>query len=106
MTDNNNMERRQSFRLDMEKEMVDITWKNEAGEEKQEKIACLDFSKGGLKLECEHIIPVNTSVIILFKAANPNCQRLFGKVLRCLVQKNGTYQIALRLDDEAPDDIL
>lgn len=94
------LERRESFRLDMEKELVDIVWKNDAGEEQQEKIACLDFSKGGLKLECEHPIPVHTPTTILFKAANPNSQRLLGKVLRCLVQKNGIYEIALRLNDE------
>lgn len=95
------LERRQSFRVDMEKELVDIVWTDETGEKKQEKIACLDFSKGGLKLECEHPIPVHTPTTILFKAANPNSQRLFGKVLRCLVQKDGIYEIVLRLDDEA-----
>lgn len=95
------LERRQHFRIDMEKELVDIIWKDDSGEEKLEKIACLDFSKGGLKLECEHPIPVHTATTILFKAASPNSQHLFGKVLRCLVQKSGVYEIALILNDKS-----
>lgn len=97
---NNTLERRKSFRLDMEKELVDIQWENETGIEQKEKIACLDFSKGGLRLECEHAIPLNVKAVVIFKAANPNSQRLYGRVLRCLVQKSGVYEIALRLDDE------
>ena len=44
------MERRKSFRLDMEKELVDITWTDESGQLRSKKIACLDFGRGGLKL--------------------------------------------------------
>lgn len=96
----NGIERRQSFRLDMEKELVDIVWSDEDGQEQQKKIACLDFSSGGLKLDCDHAIPLHKSVTVLFKAANPNSQRLFGKVIRCLKQDNGWFELALRLDDE------
>ncbi len=95
-----NMERRESFRLDMEKELVDIVWTDENGKEQQKKIACLDFSSGGLKLDCDHAIVIHTAVTVLFKAANPNSQRLFGKVIRCLKQDNGWFELALRLDDE------
>ena len=49
MADNDNdneqkiIERRQAFRLDMEKELVDIVWTDEQGHQHQKKIACLDF---------------------------------------------------------------
>jgi len=46
-------ERRSSFRLDMEKELVDIMWQDENGQE----IICLDFSRGGLKLDCDVALP-------------------------------------------------
>jgi len=92
------VERRQSFRLDMEKELVDIVWLDEQGKEHIKKIACLDFSRGGLKLDCDQILPLQTAVTIVFKSADTNSQKLYGKVLRCIKQENGWYEIALTLD--------
>jgi len=91
-------ERRRSFRLDMEKELVDIVWKDEQGQEHTKKIACLDFARGGLKLDCDQSIPMNTSVTVIFKSASSNSQKLYGKVLRCLKQENGWFEIALILE--------
>ena len=91
-------ERRQSFRLDMEKELVDIVWSNEQGQELSKKIACLDFSRGGLKLDCDQAIPLQTPVTVVFKSANSNSQKLYGKILRCIKQDNGWFEIALILE--------
>ncbi|MDO6445306.1 PilZ domain-containing protein [Colwellia sp. 1_MG-2023] len=91
-------ERRKSFRLDMEKELVDITWTHDSGQEINKKIVCVDFSKGGLKLDCDQSIPINTEVTIRFKAAAANCQILKGKVIRCLEQENGWFELALKLN--------
>jgi len=93
-------DRRESFRLDMEKELVDILWKNDQDKQIQRKITCLDFSRGGLKLDCDHAIPLQTEVKIIFKIANPNSQNLHGRVIRCFKQDNGYFEIALRLADE------
>ena len=90
-------ERRQHFRLDMEKELVDIIWVNEQ-QQLQRKITCLDFSRGGLKLDCDHSIPLQTEVTVVFKVANPNSQNLHGKVIRCITQPNGYFELALRLN--------
>ena len=92
-------ERRQSFRLDMEKELVDLTWAHDSGQEVNKKIVCVDFSKGGLKLDCDQSIPINTEVTVRFKAAAANSQILNGKVIRCIEQDNGWFELALRLDD-------
>lgn len=97
----NESERRQSFRLDMEKELVDIVWTDDTGRKHQKKIACLDFSRGGLRIDCDQSIEISTLVTIIFKAANPNSQKLYGKVLRCIKQDNGWFEIALRINDEA-----
>jgi c-di-GMP-binding flagellar brake protein YcgR len=93
------IERRQSFRLDMEKELVDLTWTNEAGREVNKKIVCVDFSKGGLKLDCDQSVPINTEVTIRFKAAATNSQILKGKIIRCIEQDTGWFELALRLND-------
>ena len=92
-------ERRKSFRLDMEKELIDMMWLNEDGLPQKKKIVCLDFSRGGLKLDCDVDIPVSTPVTVIFKAADPNSQKLRGKVLRCIKQKTGWYEVALILDE-------
>ncbi|MCJ8293606.1 MAG: PilZ domain-containing protein [Colwellia sp.] len=103
MADSNSeeMERRTSFRLDMEKELVDIVWSDEKGKEHNKKIACLDFARGGLKLDCDESLPVNTAVTVVFKSANAGHQKLYGKVLRSIKQENGWFEIALVLDKDA-----
>jgi c-di-GMP-binding flagellar brake protein YcgR len=94
-------DRRQSFRLDMEKELVDIAWVDSEGNQHQKKIACLDFSRGGLKLDCDQEIALQTPTTVIFKAASPNNQKLYGRVIRCIKQTNGWFEIALRLDEDA-----
>jgi len=94
----NNDERRLAFRLDMEKEIVDLVWQNEAGVEQSKKIMCLDFSKRGLKLDCDIAIPLQTPVTVVFKSADPQSQKLMGRVIRCIKQDNGWFELALQLD--------
>ena len=103
MSDSSNeeMERRKWFRLDMEKELVDIVWKDENGKEHNKKITCLDFSRGGLKLDCDQDLPINASVTVVFKSAHANSQKLYGKVLRSIKQDNGWFEVALILDMDA-----
>ncbi|WP_019029300.1 PilZ domain-containing protein [Colwellia piezophila] len=99
MTDSSEeMERRTSFRLDMEKELVDIVWADEKGQEHKKKIACLDFARGGLRIDCDETLPVNTAVTVVFQSANASNQKLYGKVLRSIKQENGWFEIALVLD--------
>lgn len=102
MSDSSNggIERRSSFRLDMEKELVDIMWTDENGQERSKKISCLDFSRGGIRLDCDIALPVQTAVTVLFKSASANSQKLYGKVLRCVKQDNGWFEIALILDND------
>ena len=92
------IDRRESFRLDMEKELVDIAWTDSGGQQYRKKIICLDFSRGGLKLDSDQAIPLNTDTRINFKASRAGGQSIAGKVIRCQKQTNGWYEIALRLD--------
>jgi len=103
MTDSSSeeQERRKSFRLDMEKELVDIVWTDKTGQEHHKQIACLDFARGGLKLDCDQSLVTNTAVTIIFKSANASNQKLYGKVLRSVKQANGWFEIALVLDKDA-----
>lgn len=100
MKDNSDgdLERRSSFRLDMEKELVDIMWTDENGQERTKKIICVDFARGGLKLDCDIVLPEKTPVTVVFKSANVNNQKLYCKVLRCIKQDSGWFEIALVID--------
>ena len=100
VVDSEESERRKFFRLDMEKELVDIIWINDQQQQLQRKITCLDFSRGGLKLDCDQSIPLHTEVTVVFKAANPNSQNLYGKIIRCIEQPNGYFELALRLNSD------
>lgn len=95
-----NVERRKSFRLDMEKELVDIFWTDEKGQEHNKKIVCVDFSRGGLKLDCDQNLPINTAVIIVFKSENTSNQKLYGKVFRSIEHESGCFEIGLILNDD------
>ena len=92
-------ERRRHFRIDMEKELVDIAWTDNEGNTQQRKITCLDFSKGGLKVDCDQEIPIGTETEVIFKAAHPASQKLLGKVIRCVKDDSGWFHIALQLND-------
>lgn len=91
-------DRRQAFRIDMENEIIDISWLTAQGQQVIRRIACIDFSRGGLKVNCDTQIEVDTHVTIIFRAAHENSQSLEGKVLRCLKQNNGWFDIGIQLD--------
>ena len=91
-------ERRSSFRLDMEKELIDIMWTDKNGQERSKKIICVDFARGGLKLDSDIALPVQNAVTVFFQSASANNQKLYGKVLRCIKQDTGWFDIALVLD--------
>tara|TARA_R110002050_G_scaffold41365_4_gene100304 strand:- start:947 stop:1252 length:306 start_codon:yes stop_codon:yes gene_type:complete len=92
------LERRSSFRLDMEKELVDIIWTDEGGQKITKKTICIDFARGGLKLDCDIPLPIHAAVSVVFKSTSANNQKLFCKVLRCVKQDNGWFEIALILE--------
>jgi len=95
------IERRQHFRLDMEKELVDIFWLDEQGEERRKKVACRDFSRGGLRIDSDIEMAEDLAVIVTFKVNTVGSQSLKGKVLRCTPQQNGWYEIAFQLETKA-----
>ena len=59
----------------------------------------MDFSRGGLKVDCDCAVAKNTQVTIIFRAANPNSQKLTGKVLRSIKQDNGWFEIGIQLSE-------
>lgn len=103
MTDSSDheIERRQHFRLDMEKELVDICWQDEQGAERRKKVACRDFSRGGLRIDSDIEMPEGLPVIVTFKVNSVGSKSLKGKVLRCSQLENGWFEVAFQLETKA-----
>jgi hypothetical protein len=97
---NHEHDRRQSFRIDMEKELIDLMWCNDQGQQQQLQLTCLDFSRGGVRVECEQMIALDTEVTVIFNATHPNARKLVASVLRCQPTTTGTFEIALRMADK------
>lgn len=95
---NHEIERRRSFRLDMEKELVDISWTDSQGQTRTKKVACLDFSRGGLRIDSDIAIEADTEISVTFKATSPDKRTLNGRVLRCTAQDNGWFELAFQLE--------
>jgi len=98
---NDEIDRRNSFRLDMEKEMVDISWTNDVNQERIKKVACIDFARGGLKIDFDEPLPLGIKVDVIFRSTETKSKILPAKVLRCIKQDNGWYEVALLLDKDA-----
>ncbi|TLU67634.1 PilZ domain-containing protein [Thalassotalea litorea] len=92
-------ERRQYFRIDMEYETVDLLWRDEEGQAHKVKSVCLDFSRGGLRIEHEFAITEDTEVSICFQADHPESQTLVAKVVRCIELTGNRFSIGLQMVD-------
>jgi hypothetical protein len=95
-------ERRSSLRLDMEKELITLTWLDQ-GNEISRKAICLDVSSGGLKVSIDRHIATDHVVDITFKSKNGQSNSIKAKVLRCIEQAHGWYDIGfmfVELGDE------
>jgi hypothetical protein len=85
----------------MEKELIDIAWQDNDGKQHEKKVACLDFSRGGLRIDSDIPMEVDTHVIVTFKSNSPQKQQLNGKVLRCIKQDTGWFEIAFQTETKA-----
>jgi c-di-GMP-binding flagellar brake protein YcgR len=93
------IDRRRSLRIDMEQELIDIYWSDDQGNEQHQQLNCLDFSRGGIRIQSNQALAIHTPVTVVFNQAHPNSQKLQTKVLRCEQDQYGVYQIALIMAD-------
>lgn len=93
--DNEVVERRSAIRLDMEKTLVDISWCDEQAQVRNKKVICVDFSRQGIKLDSDQALTLDSQVSIVIDRDDPLCLCLNGKVIRCIKQANGWFEIAL-----------
>lgn len=92
-------ERRQSARLDMEQQLVQINWINGNGATISRDVKCVDVSNGGLQVEVDCPIEVDKLVVVLFHPHEANCKSYESVVLRCVQQEHGWFNIGLKFID-------
>ena len=85
-------ERRKSLRLDMENHLVSILGPNE-GQTKQ--VVCVDVCNSGISLNLDAPLDVDAEIFVILNPADSDSPKRKGKVLRCVKQDSGWYQIGL-----------
>ncbi|SFB97940.1 PilZ domain-containing protein [Pseudoalteromonas denitrificans] len=91
-----NIEDRRAFlRLDMEKELITVSWFDTNERQFIRDVMCIDVSKGGFKISIEREIAVNTEVKVQFKSHLKQSKIYVAKVLRAIKQDHGWYDIGL-----------
>ena len=92
------IDRRQHFRIDMEDEPVDLLWCDSEGQSHKVKSVCADFSKGGLRIEHKFPILIDTQVVFKFQAEHPESKDISAQVIRCFELSNGNFSIGFKMD--------
>jgi c-di-GMP-binding flagellar brake protein YcgR len=96
MTDQGFNERRSSLRLDMEKQLISISWQNTSGKTSNRDVMCLDVSNGGLKISLETYIEAGTEVQVKFSQSDLPEQAYVANVIRCIQQPHGWFDVGLQ----------
>lgn len=95
MSGTGNYERRESARIDMEKQLISISWSAE-GQKYTRDVMCIDVSGGGLQIELDRPLPTGTVIQLSFQQGS-DCHDLCAKVLRSVLQEHGWFTIGLML---------
>lgn len=95
-----NYDRRDSARLDMEKQIISISW-NEGDEDYSRDVMCFDVSGGGFQIEMEKPLPIGTRVSVLFSPYHPECRTYAAEVLRLTRQEHGWFNIGLQFTNKS-----
>ena len=90
------LDRRSSVRLDMEKQLVAISWIDDNGTTVSRDVMCIDVSNGGLQIELERPLTIGITVIVVFNPNEKNFQSHETKVLRSVQQEHGWFNIGLQ----------
>lgn len=91
------IERRESLRLDMEKELVNVIWQDEQGNELSTKCICVDISRQGMQLNFDREIKEGSEIFVQFSTNDVNAKKWPVKVLRCHLSINGWYLLGLQM---------
>lgn len=79
---NSGIELRQSIRLDMEKELIELSWTTKDGTHISRNAMCIDVSNGGLKVNIDRPIELDTHVKVVFKDKLGGSNIMYAKVIR------------------------
>jgi len=89
-------ERRSSMRLDMEKQIISISWIENFGNIVTKDVMCIDVSNGGLQIELDHPLDIDITVVVIFTPNESQYRSYETRVLRSVQQEHGWFNIGLQ----------
>jgi len=92
-------DRRKSARLDMEQQLVQISWINGNGATITRDVKCVDVSQGGVQVELDCAIDIGKLVVIVFHPHKSHFKSYETEVLRCTQQQHGWFNLGLKFID-------
>ena len=99
MSDPGFSERRSSARLDMEKQIVSVSWIDEHKKSHRHSVVCSDVSRGGLKLEITEPIALDDYVDVQLTPDDVSAKTFRAKVVRCIELKAGLFELGLKFTE-------
>lgn len=88
------MDRRESLRLDMEKHLIEISW-TENSATVTRSVMCFDVSGGGLQIEMDKPLPLNTQVNVQFQPSESASKLFEAQIIRVIRTENGWFNMGL-----------
>nr|WP_224745845.1 PilZ domain-containing protein [Neiella litorisoli] len=88
------MDRRQSLRLDMEKHLIELSWTEQTSEITR-TVMCFDVSGGGLQVEMDRPLSLDTAVKVKFSPSEPISKQFEAKVIRVTKTESGWFNLGL-----------
>ncbi|MFC3092764.1 PilZ domain-containing protein [Alteromonas sediminis] len=96
MSDPGFSDRRASARLDMEQEVISLSWTDENNQRHEHSVVCSDVSRGGLKLLLPEPLQVDSIVDVQLTPDNVSAKAFNATVVRCIQRQTNEFEIGLQ----------
>jgi hypothetical protein len=92
-----NEEKRNSIRLDLEAERVLINWRDSEGVDQEDYAICMDLARNGLLFDYTIPFDIGELITVTFNPNSDKKNSVIGQVCRCNTRSAVSFYIALQL---------
>lgn len=93
------IDQRRSLRLDMEKELIGLEWRNDKNQIIKRQAMCIDVSNGGLKVNIDRTIETTSPVKVTFRDKQGTTNSMYAKVIR-VTESHDWFDIAMEFVEQ------
>ncbi|QYJ84783.1 PilZ domain-containing protein [Shewanella mesophila] len=90
-------ERRNSLRVDMEAERIQVSWVDSSGNSQTDEGICIDLARRGVLIEYKNPFTIGELLEITFNPGSDKQNRIKAQVCRCHEYKQQSYHIAAQI---------